>query len=61
MDGAVRWIWAKGRSQFDDLGLPVRILGLVGDITQRKQGELEIVRLREQLQADYIYSRKKSS
>jgi PAS domain S-box-containing protein len=55
MDGAVRWIWVKGRSQSNDLGLPVRMLGLVGDITERKQGELEIKRLKEQLQADYSY------
>ena len=55
LDGAVRWIWAKGRSQFDDLGLPVRMVGLVGDITERKLGELEIARLKTQLQADYSY------
>ena len=43
------------RPQFDDMGLPVRMQGLVGNITERKQGELEIERLKEPLQADYSY------
>lgn len=38
-DGAVRWIWAQGRSQPDPEGRPVRLSGIVRDITARKQNE----------------------
>ncbi len=42
-DGAERWLAAKGRAEFVD-GKPVRVLGIVRDVTARKHVEL---RLRE--------------
>ena len=42
VDGAVRWIWAKGRSLFDETGRPRRMLGLVQDMTERKRAEAAI-------------------
>jgi len=38
-DGEIRWIWAKGRIQYGNQGDPERMLGLVHDITGRKQME----------------------
>ncbi len=38
-DGVVRWIWGSGHRQLDAQGQPARMLGLVQDITERKQGE----------------------
>ena len=35
-DGEVRWIWALGRSQPDQEGRPLRLTGIVRDITVRK-------------------------
>ncbi|MHB0937370.1 MAG: sensor histidine kinase [Armatimonadota bacterium] len=39
VDGAVRWIWGSGHQQDDAQGRPARMLGLVQDITERKQSE----------------------
>ena len=38
-DGPVRWIWAYGKSINDADGRPVRMFGLVSDITVRKEAE----------------------
>lgn len=39
VDGEVRWIHAQGRHERDEAGRAVRIVGLVNDITERKQTE----------------------
>lgn len=44
-DGTVRWLWSKGRFYLDEDGKPERAVGIVGDITERKQAEAEINRL----------------
>ncbi|MBI5440874.1 MAG: PAS domain-containing protein, partial [Deltaproteobacteria bacterium] len=38
-DGEVRWIYAQARPEYDDFGEPVRILGVLMDITDRKRTE----------------------
>lgn len=38
-DGGIRWISAKGRVENDAAGTPVRIRGVVLDITERRQAE----------------------
>jgi PAS domain S-box-containing protein len=38
-DAVVRWIWARGRIFKDDAGQPTHMLGMVGDITEKKQAE----------------------
>jgi PAS domain S-box-containing protein len=45
-DGEVRWIWAAGGHERDPEGKPVRMSGIVQDITERKQIE-------EQLKASF--------
>jgi diguanylate cyclase (GGDEF)-like protein/PAS domain S-box-containing protein len=41
-DDRVVWVQAIGRLEFDDAGVPVRIVGTVQDITARKKAEAEI-------------------
>jgi PAS domain S-box-containing protein len=49
-DGAVRWLHGEGELQFDDQLRPVKMIGTIMDITDRKQGEEERARMEEQMQ-----------
>jgi PAS domain S-box-containing protein len=49
-DGAERWISGMGRYMFDDEGRPMRLIGIVTDITERKRLE-ERVRQTQKLDA----------
>jgi two-component sensor histidine kinase len=49
-DGAIRWIWAKGRPEFNDLHEPKKMFGLVQDITERKAAEEAIRTFSEDLE-----------
>jgi PAS domain S-box-containing protein len=40
-DGKMRWLEAMGQRIDDDMGQPVRIVGTIADITERKQAEVE--------------------
>ena len=46
-DGALRWIWARGTPYLDENGQPVRFLGGVIDITERKRAEESLREVRE--------------
>lgn len=35
-DGQIRWMYSKGQTQFDEIGKPVMMTGVVQDITERK-------------------------
>ena len=48
-DGKVRWIWAAGRPRTDSAGDLHRLVGIVQDITERKEAE-EVLRQRVELQ-----------
>ncbi len=37
--GDIRWAWTRARPEFDAAGKPVRLLGIVTDITERKLAE----------------------
>jgi PAS domain S-box-containing protein len=41
-DGGSRWMWARGEVVRDASGVPVRVRGVVMDITERKLGEKKI-------------------
>jgi PAS domain S-box-containing protein len=43
--GDIRWVHAKGRVHKDEKGVPARVLGVLLDITEQKQAELERDRL----------------
>lgn len=47
-DGALRWIWVAGRCTGDDAG-PLHLAGVVQDITERKQDEIELQRQTQEL------------
>jgi PAS domain S-box-containing protein len=50
-DGRVRWILSRGRSDTDESGKPIRMLGTAQDITERKLQEAELQRLNAELHA----------
>ena len=43
-DGSIRYLAARGRLVRDDKGQPVRVNGVIWDITERKAGELALFR-----------------
>ena len=47
--GIKRWVWVKGKVQQNANGQNERMLGLVNDITRRKQAEAEIQQARSRL------------
>lgn len=42
-DGDYRWILSRGEAVWDDSGKPVRMLGTISDISQRKQTEKALI------------------
>lgn len=49
-DGAERWVYGHGKFEFDDQMNPVRLIGTIQDITKRKQTEIALVQLNEELE-----------
>ncbi len=49
-DGATRWLWGRGELSFDNSGTPVKMIGTIQDITERKNAEDEIRRSRKEFQ-----------
>jgi PAS domain S-box-containing protein len=48
-DGSVHWLHAKGRMFFDAQRNPVRMVGFMHDVTQRRHAEEELRRMERQL------------
>jgi PAS domain S-box-containing protein len=46
---AVRWVECKGRVHCDNTGQPIRMRGIVQDITERKRNEIHIIELNRDL------------
>ena len=42
-DGAIRWIWARGRVSRDAAGNPVSMIGTVADVTERKRMQESLI------------------
>ncbi|MDF5708965.1 MAG: PAS domain S-box protein [Nostoc sp. S4] len=49
-DGELRWIWGRGHVYYNDRKEAVRMLGLIGDISDRKQAETALQQLNETLE-----------
>ncbi|MDR3737362.1 MAG: PAS domain S-box protein, partial [Acidobacteriaceae bacterium] len=49
-DGLVRWVHGRGRLEFDGQGRPVKMLGTIKDITERKQIEIALRESKDRLQ-----------
>ena len=67
-DGAVRWISSRSQMLYGPADLEGRIIGILFDITERKQAEItlrdalaEVERLRSRAEAENIYLRKEVS
>ena len=43
-DGSVHWVAGRGHGIYDEHGKPLRMVGIVMDISQRKQAEIEVAR-----------------
>jgi hypothetical protein len=41
-DGSIRWLLDKGRGLYDETGQPLRMIGVMFDITERKQNEVAL-------------------
>ena len=50
-DGSVHWIGVEGRVKYDREGRAVRVIGVVADITDRKQAEEALWQSEERLRA----------
>ena len=50
-DHSMRWIWARGRPVLDENGKPTHLVGIVQDITTRKQAEEAIRKSEAQARA----------
>ena len=48
-DGSICWIHSRGRGYYDDAGKPLRMIGVVLDITERKEAESELLLQRQEL------------
>ena len=44
-DGEIRWVHERGEYTFDESGTPVRMVGIVHDITERRQAEQRLAHL----------------
>ncbi|WP_407310697.1 PAS domain S-box protein [Pseudomonas sp. nanlin1] len=42
VDGVERWISSKGRAHYDQAGTPVRMAGVVADISERREAQLRL-------------------
>jgi PAS domain S-box-containing protein len=52
-DGSIHWIEAFGRFYYDLHDLPVRMAGVINDITDRKQSELAVAESEERFRATF--------
>ena len=50
-DGSVKWILARGQTQWDDNGQPIRMIGSHQDITRQKLAEQKLAQLNQELEA----------
>jgi PAS domain S-box-containing protein len=52
-DGSIHWVDALGRAYYDSAGNPVRMIGMLQDITDRKQAERELKDSEERFRATF--------
>jgi PAS domain S-box-containing protein len=52
-DGSYGWFQSRAKAVWNEQGNPIRLVGFLTDITERKQTELEIIKSRDLLEAVY--------
>ncbi|MBN1362469.1 MAG: PAS domain S-box protein [Sedimentisphaerales bacterium] len=50
-DGAVRWVWGLGRLESGPDGEPIRMIGVIQDITERKEAEERLLAYQAKLKS----------
>lgn len=50
-DGSLRWVFGRGRSQFDEEKQTARFICVLNDITHRKKSELELLQSNQKIKA----------
>jgi PAS domain S-box-containing protein len=54
-DGSEHWQFARARILRDETGSPVRSIGAIVDVTERKRAELEVIRMNSQLEERILF------
>ncbi len=49
-DGTTRWIFGRAWAFKDDAGKPLRLVGAIVDVTERKEAELDVLRINAELE-----------
>ena len=49
-DGSYKWLLARGQALWNEAGIPIRAVGSITDITERKQAEAAIFQLNQELE-----------
>lgn len=49
-DGSYKWLLARGQAMWDEAGTPIRAVGSITDITERKLAEAAILKLNQELE-----------
>jgi diguanylate cyclase (GGDEF)-like protein/PAS domain S-box-containing protein len=52
-DQSVRWVHGIGRLEFNEMGQPVKMRGVIKDVTERKQGEMQLRDSEERYRATF--------
>ncbi|MBW4550277.1 MAG: PAS domain-containing protein [Aphanocapsa sp. GSE-SYN-MK-11-07L] len=52
-DGSQHWLTAFGRFHYNPAGQPIRMVGMIWDISDRKQAELKLIETQERFQATF--------
>ncbi len=56
-DGSLGEVWAKGKTTYDEKGAPLRIAGIVMDVTERKRAERDVLEWKERYETAVRASR----
>ncbi|HVE59682.1 MAG TPA: response regulator [Pyrinomonadaceae bacterium] len=52
-DGSIRWLYSKGKVFYDDEGVPLRLVGVNMDVTERKQAEAALAEANDRAIREY--------
>ncbi len=56
LDGSIRWVHGRGDFSFNEAGKPVKLIGTIQDITERKNAELALKDSEEKFKTAFVTS-----